>query len=221
MRSIVRRTPAVVIALAALVAALSGTALAAKLITSKDIKNNTIKSGDIRNGAVKPLDLSKKAKATLQGPAGPKVDSGPKGDAGPKGETGPTGPVGPSETFLEEKETHNLTVIPASELVFSTAVAQGSYVYAASFGLENTDNAAGDFRCTLTQTGTDALEIPVARTTVTLDPGEFAAVALTGGHVISVDGSEAKLRCEALTNNVDNAQLDSPSLVITKVGAIS
>lgn len=53
----------------------AGTATAARLITSKDIKNGTIKQ----------KDLSKPVRTKLNAP-------GPKGDTGAQGERGPAGP---------------------------------------------------------------------------------------------------------------------------------
>lgn len=54
-------SPAMVVALLALALSLGGTAYAAKLITSKEIKNNTVKSVDIRNGGVAAVDIKKGA----------------------------------------------------------------------------------------------------------------------------------------------------------------
>ena len=50
-------SPAMVVALAALVTSAGGTVTAAALITSADIKDNTIRSVDIRNRAVKGIDV--------------------------------------------------------------------------------------------------------------------------------------------------------------------
>jgi hypothetical protein len=71
---------AVVLALA-----IGGTATAAKLITSSDIKNGTIKAKDLSKGAKRAL----KGKRGATGPAGP---AGPIGPAGPAGAQGPPGP---------------------------------------------------------------------------------------------------------------------------------
>ena len=67
----------------ALFVALGGTATAARLITSKDIKNGTIKT----------VDMSPSAKRALKGNRGA---TGPQGLAGPAGPTGAQGPAGPS-----------------------------------------------------------------------------------------------------------------------------
>ena len=73
-----------VVAVAALVAALSGSAVAASLITSKQIKDGTIQ----------PRDLSKNARAAFKGTSGPAGPQGPKGDTGDKGEPGAQGQRG-------------------------------------------------------------------------------------------------------------------------------
>lgn len=84
MRKLVRHhtSPALIVALIALVVAMSGSAVAASLITGKQIKNGTIQR----------IDLSKKAKASLKGPQGPQGPQGPKGDQGDPGPA--TGPAG-------------------------------------------------------------------------------------------------------------------------------
>jgi hypothetical protein len=102
MRRFARRpSPAMAVAFIALLAALSGTAVA---LPGK----NTVDSGDIKKGAVKKSDIGKNAVNSSkvkdgsllaqdfksgQLPAGPKGDPGPKGDKGDKGDTGEPGPL--------------------------------------------------------------------------------------------------------------------------------
>jgi hypothetical protein len=50
-------SPAMVVALAALVTSAGGTVTAAALITSANIKNNTIRTVDVRNGTIKGIDV--------------------------------------------------------------------------------------------------------------------------------------------------------------------
>ena len=96
-----RRSPAaVVIAFLALFLALGGTAVGAKLITGKQVKDASLTGRDIKNGSVQAADLAAGAVAEraagavgAPGPAGPKGDGGP---AGAVGATGPAGPVGPA-----------------------------------------------------------------------------------------------------------------------------
>jgi hypothetical protein len=74
-------SPALMVAIVALVVACAGTAIAANLITSSEIKNGTIKK----------QDLSAKLKKSLQGKRGPQ---GPPGEKGEQGDQGPPGPSG-------------------------------------------------------------------------------------------------------------------------------
>jgi hypothetical protein len=82
MRKLPRSAP--VIALVAVVAflAASGGAVAASLITSAQIQDDTIRSRDVHNGTLKLADLSSAARTSLQGSTGPQ---GPVGPAGPEG----------------------------------------------------------------------------------------------------------------------------------------
>lgn len=110
-----RPSPAMVVSLIALGVALSGTAVAATLITGANVKNNSLTGADIKDASltgadVKPgsLDaahLSAAGQAALRGAAGavgPKGDKGETGAAGAAGATGPAGaeglqgPSGPS-----------------------------------------------------------------------------------------------------------------------------
>lgn len=105
-------SPALIIALAALFAATSGTAVAAKLITGKQIANNSIAGADVKNGSLQKKDLSAKARAALAGVAGPQGPAGPAGPAGPKGADGATGPAGAPgvsgrEVVVESTETNS------------------------------------------------------------------------------------------------------------------
>jgi hypothetical protein len=92
---------------AALLLVGGGSATAAKLVTGKDVKNNSLTGSDIKNGSVAAGDLSKAAKKALggktgargaAGPAGPQGPQGPAGAAGAQGPAGPQGPQGPAGT---------------------------------------------------------------------------------------------------------------------------
>jgi hypothetical protein len=76
--SLRRRRGVIIAFILGLLLASAGTATAARLITSKDIKNGTIRS----------KDLSKPVRKKLNAPG----QQGPQGEQGPKGEQGPPGP---------------------------------------------------------------------------------------------------------------------------------
>ena len=75
-----------------LVLVTGGTAGAAKLLTGKDIKDNSITSADVRDRSLTPADFN----GSVVGPAGPQGAPGTPGVPGPKGDTGAIGPVGPA-----------------------------------------------------------------------------------------------------------------------------
>ncbi len=98
MTRIPRALPVVLIAAFALVLAFSGGAVAGKLITGKQIKDNSVSTKDIKNGSLQSLDLSASTIAELQsgevGPAGPEGPAGAMGATGADGVAGPAGPAG-------------------------------------------------------------------------------------------------------------------------------
>jgi hypothetical protein len=80
-----RLSPAVIVATMALAVALSGgTAIAAGLVTSEQIKNGTIRM----------IDLHPSTAKALEGDRGPQGARGAQGVAGPAGPQGPVGPAG-------------------------------------------------------------------------------------------------------------------------------
>ena len=86
MKNVRKPSPSMVIALTALVLAASGSAVAASIITSAQIKNGTIQLRDINS----------KARKALKGQTGPQGPAGAKGAPGAKGATGATGATGPA-----------------------------------------------------------------------------------------------------------------------------
>jgi len=79
-------SPAMVVAVAALVVSLGGTATAASVLitSSAQIGSGSITSSDIRNGAIKRRDLNAGLRP-LRGSRGPVGAPGPAGPAGPAG----------------------------------------------------------------------------------------------------------------------------------------
>ena len=108
-----RPSPGVVLAALALVVALSGSAVGASLITSKQIKNGTIRISD----------LSPSARAALKGrtgPIGPKGDAGvgglqgSRGAEGVPGRTGAAGPTGPTGETGPDGSSGKAAVVEAT-----------------------------------------------------------------------------------------------------------
>jgi hypothetical protein len=95
MKAIIRKiTPSgpLAVAILALVVAMSGSAVAASLITGKQIKDGTIQVKDISKTA--RTQLAAKAVAGVPGPQGPAGPAGGAGAQGPKGDAGAQGEKG-------------------------------------------------------------------------------------------------------------------------------
>ncbi len=111
-------SPAMFVALLALMISLSTASVAAVMISGKQIKKNTVASAQIKNKTIKTIDISPKARGQLKGQSGaagadgapgakgaPGVPGakgadgavGPAGAVGAAGNDGPVGPVGPSK----------------------------------------------------------------------------------------------------------------------------
>jgi hypothetical protein len=70
----------------------AGTATAASLVTSKDVKDSSLRSVDIKDGSLRVKDLTHEAVATLQ-KGGATGATGAKGATGAAGAQGPQGPA--------------------------------------------------------------------------------------------------------------------------------
>lgn len=89
-----RLSPALVVAMIALFAALAGTSIAAvaqlvprNSVGTAQLRNNAVTSTKIRNGTIGVADLTRSARRP--GPAGPAGSPGPQGPAGPQGQPVP------------------------------------------------------------------------------------------------------------------------------------
>jgi hypothetical protein len=94
VRSRFRRlgSPGDLLGVIAIVPALSGTAVAAGLITGKDVQNSSLTGADVRNKSLTKKDF----RGSVRGPRGPIGPAGATGAAGPTGPAGPTGATGPT-----------------------------------------------------------------------------------------------------------------------------
>ena len=145
-----RPSPAMVVALVALVSSLTGGAVAATLIDSgdiqngsvtgkdlknltvarKDIKNNAINSGKVANGSLLTADFAagQIPGTGPQGPAGPKGDKGDKGDPGDPGAPGaPGAPATKLWAVVDGDGAGEGTLIRGSGVVAVSKDAEGQY----------------------------------------------------------------------------------------------
>jgi hypothetical protein len=89
---IARVSPALMVAMLALLVALSGTAIAttSAIVTGKQIVNGSITGADVKNRSLRPIDF----RGSLRGPRGLQGITGPQGPQGPAGIAGQPGPKG-------------------------------------------------------------------------------------------------------------------------------
>jgi hypothetical protein len=125
-----RPSAALIVSVIALVVALGGTALAgaparlARVITGKQIKNNSIGSADIHNNNLLLKDFKRSQRSKLVGPQGSQGTQGPKGDIGPSTAYTssfaylPAGTALPGSGFTT---LHTLNLPAGSYLVLATA----------------------------------------------------------------------------------------------------
>jgi hypothetical protein len=140
-----RPSGSMLVALLALVMATTGSAVAASLITSKQIKNGTIQTADISKKAQKSLKGKTGARGPigLTGAAGAPGAKGDKGDAGAAGAKGDTGPIGPSDAYSSDDTSysHNNTWTISKDLP------AGKYVVQASMAAYNTGANGTEVDC--------------------------------------------------------------------------
>jgi hypothetical protein len=144
MNRIRRPSASLIVAVAALILATTGSAVAASLITSKQIKDGTIE--------VK--DLSKKARTSLVGTRGPSGAPGSKGDQGvqgqqgaqgAQGEKGDTGPRGPSNAYTRQHDGFG-----GGPFKYTLNLKAGKYVLIArATGVNGSANPINSSVCTL------------------------------------------------------------------------
>ena len=107
-------SPTAVIASLALLLSLTGTAVAAGLITGAQIQNNTVSSLDLTNNGVKSVDLTNNGIKSIDVMNGQlravdfapgQIPAGPAGSAGPAGPAGPQGAPGLAGVEIVKAET--------------------------------------------------------------------------------------------------------------------
>lgn len=145
-------SPALLLALVAIVVASAGSATAATTVLIK-------RSAQVRNGAIEAWDLSYRARRALKGnrgaigqtgPAGP---VGPAGPAGPVGAVGPVGPRGPEGLSAGRSVFRNNFSLPASgvdtTVLTMTNLPAGAY-YIHALATVNTTASQANGECQLT-----------------------------------------------------------------------
>jgi hypothetical protein len=199
-----RPSGSMVVAVLALVLATSGSAVAASVITSKQIKDGTIQAKDISKRARAQIAKTASARRGLAGPAGA---------AGPTGETGPRGP---SDAVFKTPGT--VLQFPGTFTdVVAIDLTAGNWVVHANVTAENESGAVTAFAaCQLELGGTTVAEM----TPLKLSPtgGARGMIALNGAGTVPATGGKAALRC---LGTQTFAYFTKPSITATKVETLT
>ena len=127
-----RVSPALVVAMLALLVALTGTAAATTAITGKQIVNGSITGADVKDKSLRAVDF----RGSLRGPSGPQGATGAQGPQGLQGPAGVAGQPGPKGDKGEQGDPgQDLTVdstLPAGKTltgVWATSGGMHSVTY--------------------------------------------------------------------------------------------
>jgi hypothetical protein len=135
-------SPALVIAVAALVVALGGTSyaalhLGAGSVGAKQLKRNSVRSSKVANGSLLARDFKAgqlpAAKRGTPGPAGAQGPQGDQGAAGQPGAPGATGPAGPTQgasAGFSDPPPGAKTLTAANKVTITTKTAGSLFVTA-------------------------------------------------------------------------------------------
>jgi collagen triple helix repeat protein len=197
-----RPSGSMVIAIMALVLAMGGSAVAASVITSKQIKDGTIQTKDLSKKALKALKgkIGATGATGAPGPAGPQ---GPQGAQGVQGLKGDTGARGPSDVYSAADDTgagdfDSISVTVPEGQYLATAKSEYSsnaedWIFCGvssdtdpdsshsdtSYGFANEDGTStGDYNTLPNQ---QVFNIPAGGGTITLSCASFVAVFGSGG----------------------------------------
>jgi hypothetical protein len=209
-----RPSPALVVAIIALVVATAGSATAATVLIkrSSQVARGAINSGDLANDrAVNLVDLTPATRLALQnegGPAGPQGERGPQGPAGARGDRGPRGEDGPRGPQGE----------PGADGADGAALAH-AYVTAEGAVPESLQKGVNASELTFSEDGFAMycfdLAVPVENAVASIDYGDIR----TGGFVGYVypllpysEGAAAELA------NCEMTDPDAAAVVVTNSG---
>lgn len=199
--------PAALVSVVVLVLALAGTATAAKLITGKNIKNNTVSTQDIKNGSVKSTDVK---------------------NGGLTGADLAAGSVGPAqlsasaknEVRVDDGADFNLptctdTGLGACSPVVVTGMTPGTWLVTATVTVDNFAGPATSITnlCGLVRGNANLAE---ARTPLAANgaPGEAESITLQQV-VVATDATPVSLRCTEMVG--ESLRVGSPTLTALKV----
>jgi hypothetical protein len=214
-----RPSPAIVIAVIALIAAMSGTAVADGVhAVAAKLKKGSVTTREIKDGSVRLADINKKDRVSLKGAkgdtgaTGATGAAGAKGDAGApgapgapgaKGDKGDKGDIGPSDVFeakrngvggFTDASTHTVITLPN--------LAAGSYLLTARGGFYNTTP-------------------PASGSVINCDLLVGGAVATSADGLISDNGGTVQLHLDAARTVAAGSDVALSCTVVDIAGSIN
>ncbi|MGD9694643.1 MAG: hypothetical protein AB7V42_03165 [Thermoleophilia bacterium] len=219
-----RPSPALIVALLAVVLAASGSAVAAKLITGRDVKNGSLTGLDIRNRSITMSDLARPTIARLQaGKPGPRGARGATGPRGPKGATGPRGATGAAGTSsgyaVRLPAAVDLPAAGGPVTVLAASVPAGAYIVTARVQGESVAGGQADldyvYDCSL-RGGAAVIDAQALKAGATA--GAQVALIFTGGARMTAAGT---LGVVCAAGNSRPARVVSGALTATRVSSLS
>ena len=186
-----------VIAVAALLIALAGSAVASNtLIHTRDIASNAVTSKTIRNGAVQPWDMStrtRKLMQRLEGVAGAKGDPGLTGIAGTNGVNGANGANGPNGA-------NGVDGTDGANGVDGTDGADGEDGIDGTNGVDGVDGTIAPLWATQGLTALPTASPPTVVVELTVPAGNYVVLAKTQlSHTGAGDTIDCMLRADTAT----------------------
>jgi hypothetical protein len=178
------------VALLALVMASTGSAVAASLITSKQIKNGTIQVTDISKKAQKSLK-GKRGPAGAAGAAGAAGTAGAPGAKGDKGDKGDTGAAGSALAYARSQSNGTLVAADTKGVTFVEKAGTGIYCL-------SVPSTAHNVIASIDPGGTSGAQ-PGDTVFPTMDPA-----------IIGLAGCDAGTNVGVFTENTANAAKDDP-----------
>jgi hypothetical protein len=202
-----RSLPTLILAAVVLVVALAGASTAAKLITGKQIKNNTVTTKDIKDKTLKGVDVKD------GGLTGADVKDGSLGPADLAAST-------KNEVRFQDGSDFNIptcedTGLESCTNIVGTTLAPGTWLVTVTVNLENNSAGAVDptERCGL-QSADATLSEARAPLAANGSPGDASSIALQS--VVKATGAQpVALRCTEMAG--ENLRVESPDITALKV----
>ena len=183
--------PSTAISVIALCLAVGGTATAAGLIDSGDVRNNSLRGADVKNKSLTKKDF----RGSVRGPRGPAGADGTDGSAGPPGPT-----ASGFGTANPEPDTADIGTTPSNLVTATVTTTAASSRIVATGSLTIGGSSGADIGCTIKVDGasaglemkervSDAFEVVTMTGAATAGPGAHTVAMncarTTGGGTIA------------------------------------